>query len=226
MLDHFGKYTEIVHRETQNSPYSDAKTNINPMEHSVTSTAYYNSDVFRFNLSLKTLNALIEHEKGANLLELHSHPTLTLADKLLAHFEESSFNTLDRLGFRTWIIVSDNKFTFDKVKNALVKLNAPLEHTLNKQIGKTEDICITFENQHDHGEYSRISLGPYREIEQNRYFSVPINIKEGFIMDIDVSQRKFEIRNLSLSKSSRYYFEQIYNIANSISNTLEELLDD
>ncbi|STX81281.1 Uncharacterised protein [Legionella busanensis] len=226
LLDHFGKFSEIVYSTTQNKPYSEPNTDINLTQHSVVTTAKYKEDAFKFILSLKSLVIVIEHSKGIEISEIPQHPTLKLADKVLNEFDPEIFNKINRIGFRTWVILVKEKFSFDKIRQTLIKSNSSLEQALSKNFNHTDDVAITFESKHqNNSDECRISVGPYRALESNRYFSLPIEVDEGFMMDIDVWQRNCEIPRLSLAKSSRHYFKLISDNADQICKALGEMIN-
>ncbi|HAT1901398.1 TPA: hypothetical protein I8Z61_001260 [Legionella pneumophila] len=223
LLDHYGEYCEIINSATSQKPYINAKTELNPTQHFVSSTMKYNDDDCRFNLSLQSINTIIEHSKGANVLTLNEHPTLKLADKIIETFDEDSLKKIDRIGFRTWIIFIDKKFTFDKLKETFIENNTFLKKTSIKN--NIDDLAIVFETKQNDVEQSRICLGPYRESEFKKYFSVANQIKEGFILDIDIWQKNCEIPKLSLEKNSRHYFQTINETAINLYERLKEVIN-
>lgn len=220
LLDYFGQFTETVHKETSTAPFSETHTELNLSQHSFSTTAKCGNDAFKFNLSLKTLNAVIEHPQGIDVGSLHSHPAIKLADVVLKEFDEATLKKMQRVGFRTWLIYQDEHFKFDKIRDHLLKRNDPISQSIKKHFETPEDFCAIFECARNESDKCRINLGPYKKEEMGKYFSLPVGIKEGFMIDIDIWQNNCELPEFSVVKNSRHYFQSITEIGKDLCSSL------
>jgi len=210
LVDHLGHYTQLVKEHSEKPAFTDVRSNLNLSNHTVTTAGKCGRDVFRFTLSLQTMNAVIEHEDGTSLSDLSAHPVIKLSDDVLRSLKESSFNKFERIGFRCFVLVQDTKFTFEKLKKHFIENFGEMSSALNRNFDMFEDIGVVFELMNSkNNDHTKISMGPYKKTEMEKYFSIKPDVEEGLIVDIDVWQKKSEIADLNLSKLSRHYFDTI-----------------
>jgi hypothetical protein len=224
LVDELGQYTQMVRDHAAKPTFSKSRTNLNLVEHSLVTTGKCKNedDVFKFTLSLQSLNAVIEHSKGAPLLELHSHPVVKLSDELASQLK---FNKFERIGFRTWIIIQDRNYKFDQLKTYFMdNFGRTLSTEIKKNFDVAEDIAVVFESQNSSSkDRTRILMGPYRREEEGRYFSIALGeeIDQGLIIDIDVWQEKYEVPEIHMSRLSKHYFDTMASTVKLIHNKIK-----
>jgi hypothetical protein len=222
LLDYFGHITEVVHKATSVAPFSNTHTELNLAQNSFSTTARCGEDGFKFNLSLTTMNAVIEHSNGTDVSTLHNHPALKLADLVIKEFDEAALKKMKRVGFRTWLIYQGDDLKFSRLRDHFLKRNAPISSAVHKHFEMAEDFSATFESARKNSDNCRVAIGPYKEEEKAKYFSMPVTIKEGFMIDIDIWQNNCELPEFSVVKNSRHYFQSITEVGKDIRESLLE----
>lgn len=209
---------------TRVEPFSDSRSNIDISEHSVTTIAKVSGDPMRFHVSLTTVNTVIEHPKGISLSSLSGHPSLKLADIALQLFGEASLKSIDRLGFRSWMLIEDPAFTFSKIRTALVSHLGGFESVLRSTFDSTEDVAIVIESKSKDDAFLRVQFGPYQASEREKYFSVDPGVSEALLIDIDVWKRNIQIPNFSLTRSARYHLDLMEKTAVRLLGQFSEVI--
>jgi hypothetical protein len=225
LIDNLGKYAEILHEKTGAVPFERQNTNVNLVEHRVASQVVVGKDVARFNLSLNSFDFVVEYRDGLSLGNAHKHPTVELATELARNLQAAPTNKIQRLGIRHWILIQDPKFTYTHLRNALVSQLELVKRAVEASFPTVEDVAATFEASAKDGTQARTSLGPYREAERERYFSLPNEIEEALIVDIDVWQAKLEIPALSLEAVAKSYERMSRRVVDKLVHELLEQVE-
>lgn len=228
IIDNLGEYAEFLHSDSlQKAPFVDGKTNIDLTSHRISSTGSVDKDMFSFTLSITSLDAIIEHGVGVDVGSLSKHPVFDLANKLLPRLEkENDVMRFERIGLRTWSIIENDNFKFDRIRDYLLSKLTKFNNAIKPNFNSSEDIGIVLESKSDAGIAVRISFGPYQIAEQSKYFSLKHDsIKEGLIFDIDIWETKKEIKGLKFIELTKHYQKKMDSIIEKIKeNLLEELV--
>lgn len=220
LVDGLGHRLEFLMTNSQNkAPFTEVGGALNlGQQYSLVHHGHYGEhNRFSTTLGPKTFNSNIEHYKGCDLQELHSNALFKLCDKLIADkailSEESRF---DRIGIRLWIIATDPKFTKPNILKYLCAKNDYASSVLKSESFNSDDIAITFESKHDDGTQVRVSIGPYSKVEIPKYFTLMVNpeveVEEGLMFDIDISDYKIKVPGFNLSTFSRHKIRTIQSI--------------
>jgi len=224
MLDILGDTAGFLEKETREAPFANATINVNPVEHLITCTAHLPSpdaadDGFRLMHNVKTLSAVIEHQKGLELSELHEHPAIILTDKLIEHLDFADVSRFERLGIRVWILET---LRFKAIRDSMVSKLDTLNSALMKSFASAEDVGVVFESVNKEGSSVRVIMGPYQKTETAKYFGLENSVQEGLILDIDMWQTKVEIPKFRLSRQAAYFEAAFQKLAGDLVSSLTE----
>ncbi|MCA9460244.1 MAG: hypothetical protein KC550_06875, partial [Nanoarchaeota archaeon] len=139
------------------------------------------------------------------------------------HLEFGSLKTFSRIGFRCLILVEEEKFNYEGIKNILLNQNKTMSDIIQNTFSKPNDIAIVFEALDDNT-FLNIQFGPYREREREKYFYYQPKAKEALILDIDLFQRDIEIPQFKLLNFIKYQSIKMKDITMGIRNGLKESL--
>lgn len=198
LVDNLGKFAEVLHEESSKPPMVRKSTNLNLPKHIVNCTASVGEDEFEFNLGLGSLDFLVEYKGGKDFAQTSKHPVVALADLLVRRLEEAKVQRIERIGFRNWILVEHEKFTFEALREVLIKRLPLLRAAVAATFPQVEDVAAIVEAATEDSQNVRVITGPYRAAESEKYFSSDPAVTEALIVDIDVWQRKLEMPRLSL----------------------------
>lgn len=224
IMDKFGSYIEMISKNFKNEPFKNFKRAIDIVNLDIISEATINEDPFKMHMSLNVLDAVIEHPQGYDLDIFAKHPLVKLSDDLICKLEEDGLSDYDRIGLRTWILIEDPLYTFDKLLSFFCSKMIPTTNSLSNSFSPTKDIGIVFESENSEGVKLRILYGPYKSDEVAKYFSFDSPIGEGLIFDIDLFQGKIKMPHFDLTKLVKKYQDIIIKIVKTIDTDLKQEL--
>lgn len=213
LLDHLGFVVEPIREQIENKLYSNMKYEINTSNYSYTAFGKFKEEYFKIHLGLNSLTTIVEDAKGIDINKLHNQNALKLADEVLLKFSEIGIKKFDRIGYRSWVVIdlNDYELNFENLKNHFIDDNSILNQ-ISSNDDLISDVNITFEIEHASGYKSRTSFGPYHESERKRYFSADIEVLQGLILDIDISNNKIQSSKMDdVLKENYPHFCQFFN---------------
>lgn len=220
IVDHLGEYLEFISNKTDQKPFSESKGTLDMIAHSIVNSCKIGNDVFTLNLSIKAFDAVIEFQNGIDFQKLAKCPLFSLADEVIEKLEEGNRFKYNRIGFRVFLIAEDSKLTFNGLRDIIWNCNTTFGDALKERYTERVDIALVYEAKSKDDERIRYQCGPYQEKEAAKYFSLKNDVKEGFIVDIDIWQGKVTLPKLKLVNFINDY-QKIYD--KMIQNTHEQL---
>ncbi len=202
-MDNLGEFAQIFEDETRARPFSGANTNVNLTNRTMVGTMDVDNDRAKVGLNVTSLDTLVEHKEGSRLQGLGKHAAFRVMDLLISKLQSSGVKAFERVGIRVWIIAEGGPFSFDAVRSYIKGYVSPFESVTAANFGKTEDIGATIESVRDDGANLRMHLGPYRQAERDRYFSLEQGPAEGVIFDIDLWHKRLEVPGFRASEFVR-----------------------
>ena len=213
IIDSLGSYLDFLSQKLKSKPFSNFQSNIDFLNHSLEAKSKLEEDgICRFVLSPKAIDVLIEFKKGLDIEKLIKNPVSEVYDETIKRVNLEGFSTFDRIGVRLWIVDDSEENKFNELLNYLLKLNNPVNDIFKKNDFPPYDMGIVIDSKNEQGVNIHMQYGPYQKTEELRYFSLKPEIKEGLIMDIDISQDKISIPQfsfLNLIKRYQGYFSKI-----------------
>lgn len=210
ILDNLGGYLEFIRKRTSQKPFSNGIGNINLLQHSLRHSGKVGDDPFTLNLDLKTFNAVLEINNGQEIGNLSKNPLFKLADDLIEYIEIEHSSNYERIGVRNYILIKDEKIKFNELNDYIWNCNKAFGYPLSQFFNQKQDIAVVFEAKSANDENIRIQLGPYKNEERPKYFSLNNEIEEGMILDIDIWQINVSLPKLKL-ETLVHRHEKIYN---------------
>lgn len=227
ILDRLGEHLEFIYNKMQKPDFENIKNDINLQNHSINSHGVVGEDEFNLHLSLNTFNAVIEHKEGLNITTLAKHKIFLLADDVIERLDiERNFSEYERIGVRLFIIKEHPGLKFKKILDYMYKLNNPFSSLFTKNSFEVRDIGLILETKNEYDTFLKLHCGPYQENESIKYFSIQPSVKEGFIMDIDVWEKKIKIPNFKFTEFAKSSIKQVNKITEDVTKIIEEVLNE
>jgi hypothetical protein len=220
IIDRLGRYSDFLHRSTLAAPFADAKSEVNLATNTVANSGKVGNDHYRISLTVSSLDAVTEHTDGIDVDELAKHPVFELGDAMNAELKGDIGTAYERVGLRTWILVDEPTLAFDAIRDDLRASLPQLDGPISKEFPKPKDIGIVFEATNEHDVDVRVACGPYRSSEYGKYFKKEPALKEGFILDIDLSERKVDIPRFRFSRFAIRSEAQLTSVVTGITTSL------
>ncbi|MCP5494235.1 MAG: hypothetical protein H7A23_06730 [Leptospiraceae bacterium] len=221
-MDKLGEYSQFFHDISINNKMKN-NININTQNHIINLSSELGNQNYNLNFSIKSLNGDSNYKDGILIEEVSSESIIKISDQILNHLEFGSLKTFSRIGFRCLILVEEEKFNYEGIKNILLNQNKTMSDIIQNTFSKPNDIAIVFEALDDNT-FLNIQFGPYREREREKYFYYQPKAKEALILDIDLFQRDIEIPQFKLLNFIKYQSIKMKDITMGIRNGLKESL--
>jgi hypothetical protein len=220
IIDRLGRYSDFLHKSTRETPFVDAKSEVNLVDNTVANSGNVGDDHYRISLTVSSLDAVTEYTHGIEVGELAKHPVFELGDAMSAEIKGDIGTVYERVGLRTWILVDDPNFAFDAIRDDLRASLPQLDGAISKEFPKPKDIGIVFEATNEHDVDVRVACGPYRASEYGKYFKKRPDLEQGFILDIDLSERKVDIPRFRFSRFAIRSESQLTHVVAGIASNL------
>lgn len=226
LIDELGKVSKFLADETKNikNVTGRPQTDIDLSKHTVTNQGNIGSNFYRITLTPVKLSAGIEFPLGEDIEKLHQSDLLKIVDRLLDDLLLKEINTFNRIGMRNWVISKGDKLRFSQIRNVILgKINS-YESAISSSLGETEDVAVIVESKSKMNFSSRVSFGPYRENEKQRYFSMSPDVDEGLVFDIDIWQTNISLPGLVMMDLIRHWKKHIEGAGVKITGSILESL--
>lgn len=194
LLDSIGELADHVEKISVGRGAGRVSTTYDVSQHKVTASGELEGYRFVLNLTIKTLDGVVECPNGGAPLGA-GNPILDHVDELLAKMKVQHF---DRIGYRIWAIAQSPDLTFEAVKARFLNQLIFVKEAVDI-FGNTDDVAVVFEASAG-SERLRVATGPYRRGEFKKYFSEDPGVECGQIADVDVSQSGVAFPGLSMRK--------------------------
>jgi hypothetical protein len=205
IVDRLGEYCEFINNKTAHEPFAESKGVIEMNRHLIIFDSKINDDRCVLNLDIKSFNSGIDFPKGCDISSLARFPLFSLADEVIEKLEQNSKIKYDRIGFRIFLLIEDEKLKFANLLDYIWDNNVIFTEAFKDHYPQRDDIGLVYEASAKDNEKIRLSLGPYQKQESKRYFSLENDVQEGIIFDIDISQTKINLPKLNLVKFIHKY---------------------
>jgi hypothetical protein len=205
LVDNLGMYAQLLGKETADRPFDARGIDLNLAEHKVSARLLVNNDKALVNLTLKSFDFIVEYSGGVPLGEAFKHPIVALGASIIEALQKAPVQAVERLGIRHWILIERDQFAFGRLRDAIVRQVAPIRRAVSASFQTVDDVAVTLEASAGASARSRTSVGPYREAEQRRYFSINVPVSEALMTDIDIWQEKLEIPKISIASTAKSF---------------------
>jgi len=221
LLDNLGQQLEFVHQRTlDDKDYVNSKGNIDFTKHSITQVGTCKKDDYSLNLSLKTIDITVNHNEGISLGYLAKGKLFKLYGEML---KKISVRLFDRIGMRFWVILEDEKFQFDSIKEYITNSTSLFSEVFTEQFSDVSDVGLVYETLGDN-QNSRVLLGPYKDKEAAKYQFLNPNVNEGLILDIDLWESKIKTPEYNIQSNLISKLDTIKQITSAIEKKLKGVL--
>jgi len=203
LMDKLGDEFQFMKSITSVEPYNNIQGNVDLNSRSIILHGALGKDRFTVNQTLNSFDFIVEYNEAIDFTRLSNHPILEFTDKVIKRIGAACNDTFERIGYRSWIVIEDDKFKFASIKQQFENKNSIFCNYVNELFGVTSDLGIIIEASKADGTSIRILTGPYQQKEWIKYFSKDIKIVEGLIIDIDIYLAKVQMPNLDIKQFSR-----------------------
>ncbi|MBF0238123.1 MAG: hypothetical protein HQM12_10480 [SAR324 cluster bacterium] len=224
ILDQLGKYSQLIDDIAIRNAGTDKRNlNVDSQNHIISLSSESSKSIYKINLSVNSFNGVIDYQDGISLDKISSEPVVKIVDQILEKMEFGNKTSFSRIGFRGFTLLDDEKFTFESIKELLLKKNQSLSNVLVDNFSAPNDIAVTFESSDDN-DFLRVQFGPYQKAERERYFFYPLSLAEALICDIDLYQKNLVIPDFKLSTFIKHQSKLMDSIATGIKQQIREEL--
>lgn len=203
LMDRLGDEFQFMKSITSVEPYNGIQGNVDLNSRSIILHGAINKDKFTVNQTLNSFDYIVEYSEPTDISRLSSHPVLEFADKVVKRIGAACNDTFERIGFRSWIIVENENYKFENIKQQIEENNSSYCNLVNELFGKVSDIGLIVEAKGPDDGSIRINVGPYQHEEWIKYFSKDFNVVEGLIFDIDIFHTKIQMPDFDIKQFAR-----------------------
>lgn len=198
LLDRLGEHLEFIKEKTKVTGFTSVKYDINLVNHLITIMGSYEKNPFTVNLTLNDFDGVIEFTDGILLNDLPKLKFFGIIDNIIKELEKTN-SKYDRIGFRAYVIHQSESLKFSDTLNLMVSNNEKFTKPFSEYFRKLNDVALIMEAIDQGKDSLRVTLGPYKEMEWQKYFSNNPDISEGLMFDIDSFQMKLDQPGFKMS---------------------------
>ena len=112
LLDRIGYFADFIQTFVRREPFKDVTTGVDVVNQSVAGNGKLGDHTFRLNLTLASLDCIVEFTRPGLLLGESIPELLELAELLMASAKIDKFL---RIGYRAWILADGPSLKFDGI---------------------------------------------------------------------------------------------------------------
>lgn len=198
LLDKLGEHLEFIKKETKSNNFKSVKYDINLINHIITTSGLFGEMPFILNITLKNFDGTLEFTNGLELQEISKLKFFNFIDLVIKKLEVTN-STYERIGFRTYGIHYSEKTKFTYILDSIVSNNKKFTDPFENHFRTPNDVALVIEAIDLKEDSLRVTLGPFKNEEWQKYFSIKPEIKEGIIFDIDSFQMKLDLPGFKMS---------------------------
>lgn len=224
LIDKLGEFLDFIKNQTTKKPFKDVKNSISIAEHIITSEGTIQENKFQINLNVSSFNGEVEFIKSIDFNDIMKCQLFSLVESVIEKMQFGKNCDFNRIGLRIYVVDENEKFKFESVLENILTKNKSFVGSISKHLDKVNDVGLIFESINDSSDSFRLNLGPYKEKERKKYFTIDPEIVEGLIIDLDVWQSKITIPEFRLTNMIKQKIKLYNEVLPAIaSDLLEEL---
>jgi len=224
LLDHLGRYAQLIQELTSKDPFSKQKLEVNLLEHWIQNQGKIGDTDFVLKFHHDNINAVLESAAGLNFERFSENRIYSTIRSILHDSEFSQIAEFKRIGFRFWVIIEREQFSFQAIHRALRSEITVLRDVFSDG-AEQKDIAVTIEDKLSKGQNTRVQFGPYSKDEGGKYFNQIIEANDGLIFDVDLWERNIAVPKLDFVSTARDAVREVRSIVAAIENNVLERIN-
>jgi len=220
LLDQLGAQLEEIITRTKEPPFEKVKGNIETAKRAIRAQGEVGEGNFELNLTLNSFDGVVEKKDGYEINQFHKNPVFDLANDIIQNLNLKADDRYERIGFRSFLLITGDDVKFQPALEYFKKLNQPLVDLVSSKFSSVDDVGITLESYSEELGNIRLALGPYGERDKGKFFSADSGEDEGLIVDIDWWETKMRIPSFKLSGTVKNCQEIYDKIVKNVGKTI------
>lgn len=198
LVDQFGTTIELIQNTFSGQDLKIEEQKSDSLSRNFIFRGSLSTGPFSLTLNPTTFAGNIEFENGLSPEEISKHEYVKKCNSIFSETILQNITYYERIGFRIHAISNLDIFSYKNLSSYFLQKNDYYKKIYEKNIPQVNDVGIVFESIYKEAESLRIDIGPYRELEKEKFFTIDPKIKEGLIADIDLWQWKIKLTKPNL----------------------------